>query len=282
VGGALVLALLAWLAVASLPDGKLHVTFFGLEDGDAAWVETPGGRQVLVGGGPAPSALLAHVGRRMPFWDRGIDLVVLTALDRDHLAGVIPILERYQVDAALVTSPLCRGTSRARWRELIRGGRVTVHQASVGTVIDLGRGERWTVVYPDSASGEADPVPMVLRLDYGEACFQFAASAGSEDLRAMLTQERDIRCSIVQAGRWGAGDSTSFLQAARPALIVLPCDGGRESSARAAQIESIVPGAAVFETCGQGSVELISDGASYEIRARPGLSQRVDLTNHYG
>jgi competence protein ComEC len=73
----LVLALVAW---RGLPDGRLHVSFLSVEQGDAIFIQIPAGRQVLIDGGPSPSGLLSRLGRQMPFWDRTLDQVVPEAL----------------------------------------------------------------------------------------------------------------------------------------------------------------------------------------------------------
>jgi competence protein ComEC len=57
VGGAGVIALLIWLAVATLPDDRLHVAFLDVGQGDAIPVTSPDGRQLLIDGGPAPTDL---------------------------------------------------------------------------------------------------------------------------------------------------------------------------------------------------------------------------------
>lgn len=86
--------LLAVAARLSLPDGRLHVVFLDVEGGDAVFIRTPSGRQVLVGGAPGTTGLLSQLGRRMPFWDHELDLVVLPQPDEDVLPGLIAVLER--------------------------------------------------------------------------------------------------------------------------------------------------------------------------------------------
>ena len=81
----------------SLPDGKLHLAFCDVGQGDAAYVRFPDGRDMLVDGGPN-NKVLECLGRHMPFWDRHINLVVLTHPQKDHMQGLIAVLDRYGTD----------------------------------------------------------------------------------------------------------------------------------------------------------------------------------------
>ena len=100
-GGPLIITILAWLAVLQLPDRKLHVAFLDVGQGDAIFITTPSGQQVLVDGGPSPSDLTSALGKEMPFWDRSIDLVIMTHPDADHISGLVEVLDRYEVDGWL-------------------------------------------------------------------------------------------------------------------------------------------------------------------------------------
>jgi len=92
VGAAILLLALAFFAWRTLPDGRLHVVFLDVGQGDAIFIQTPSGKQVLVDGGPSETVLLSQLGRQMPFWDRTLDMVVLTHPDSDHITGLIPVL----------------------------------------------------------------------------------------------------------------------------------------------------------------------------------------------
>ena len=53
VGAAIVLGILGLFALRALPDGKLHVAFLDVGQGDAIFIQTPSGKQVLIDGGPS-------------------------------------------------------------------------------------------------------------------------------------------------------------------------------------------------------------------------------------
>ena len=88
----------------SLPDGKLHIVFCDVGQGDAAYIRAPDGSDMLIDGGPNDEVLTC-LGRHMPFFDRTIDLVVLSHPQKDHMQGLISVLDRYNV-TYFVTPPV--------------------------------------------------------------------------------------------------------------------------------------------------------------------------------
>ena len=80
----------------SLPK-KLRVDFLSVGQGDSFFIETPVNNKILIDGGP-DSSVLSNLAEKMPFWDREIDLVILTHPDSDHMTGLIDVLEKYKVD----------------------------------------------------------------------------------------------------------------------------------------------------------------------------------------
>jgi len=102
IAGVLLAGVLAGVHVARLPRGKLVVHFLNVGQGDAILMQLPTGENVLLDGGPGP-AILQELGSVLPFMDRRIDLMILSHPHADHLAGLLPILERYEVGEVLMT-----------------------------------------------------------------------------------------------------------------------------------------------------------------------------------
>ena len=96
----LILAALTSAAAITMPDDELHVSFLDIGQGDAILIQQ-GSQQVLIDGGPSPQTLARELGDRMPFWDRTIELVVLTHPHDDHLSGLVEVLKRYRVEQVL-------------------------------------------------------------------------------------------------------------------------------------------------------------------------------------
>jgi competence protein ComEC len=161
-GGALLIAMAAWAAAFSAPDGAARLTFF--EESGAALLRTAGGRNVLLDPGSNPRALAADLGRTLPFTAGTIDLVVLP---RESLGGeAIPdLLRRYNVgqiatpperDETPTSAPrpgqsnsaseqqiAARGApEQSRWRTAAAAARVPIVEPDAGTLLPIDAGLR--------------------------------------------------------------------------------------------------------------------------------------------
>lgn len=79
-----------------LPDGKLHLIFCDVGQGDAIVVVFPNGQDMLIDGGPN-NRVLTCLGNNRPFYDRTLDLVVATHPQEDHIGGLVEVIKRYKV-----------------------------------------------------------------------------------------------------------------------------------------------------------------------------------------
>ena len=82
--------LVGGLTLASQPDGRLHLFALDIGQGDAILVVAPTGETALIDGGPDPDLTLRRLGERLPFWQRRLDVLVLTHPHEDHVAGLLP------------------------------------------------------------------------------------------------------------------------------------------------------------------------------------------------
>lgn len=77
-------------------NNKLHLIMCEVGQGEAILIITPSKGQILIDGGPDKS-VLDCLGRNMPFWDRSIDLVILTHPHADHYTGLLDVVGRYSL-----------------------------------------------------------------------------------------------------------------------------------------------------------------------------------------
>lgn len=95
-----------WVAVAQAStEGELRVTFLGVGQGDAIFIQSPSGAQMLIDGGKN-RAVIRELSKVMPLFDRTIDVVIGTHPDSDHIGGIPDVLKRYRVGLVVQSSVL--------------------------------------------------------------------------------------------------------------------------------------------------------------------------------
>src|SRR3989338_4200799 len=107
IGLLLVAAVLTAVVWQSGQDQYLKVYFFDVGQGDAILIRTPLHQNIVIDGGP-DNGFIAKLGSALPFYDRTVDLMVLTHPHEDHLVGLIEVLKRYRIKEVLATGALAR------------------------------------------------------------------------------------------------------------------------------------------------------------------------------
>lgn len=133
--------------VGSLPDGKLHVVFCDVGQGDAAYVSFPDGRDMLIDGGPG-SRVLQCLGRHMSFWDKTIDIVVATHPQKDHIGGLPDVLRRFNVKHIVQSDVFASTEVYEEFASEVRSQNIPVSYVIAGDEIRIGSTEV-SVLWPD-------------------------------------------------------------------------------------------------------------------------------------
>lgn len=269
--GVLVLvAGLVWAGFARLPGPQLQVSFLDVGQGDAVLIMTPAGQQVLIDGGPDPDVACQRLGGELPFWDKSLDLVVLTHCHDDHLAGLIGVLQQYRVGQVLESGwgggPLYR-----EWLARVADRGIPWTAARAGQEFDLGEGIALQVLYPfdepvEGAESEANSNSLVLRLTWKEVSFLLAGDADTEAEKHILYEgaAAGLRSDVLKVGHHGSLSSTSpaFLAAVDPQVAVISVGAGNlfghpAESTLAALGEA---DAALYRTDLHGAITFTTDG----------------------
>ena len=277
-GPAAAVAALVWAVAFLLPDGDLHVTFADVGQGDMAVVTTPGGRTIVVDGGPSPIVAARAVADELPFWRRHVDLVVLTHPHGDHVSGLTEVLGRYEVVRILEHPVTYESGAYEAWRSAVDMEDAVVTHARAGQSIVTDDGVLIQVLGPsDSLIGGPDPdvdnASVVLRIVYGEVSFLLAADLFAPGERALVAGGSTLVSDVLKVSHHGSrGSSTEGLLAAvRPTAAVV--SSGQDNRFGHPHVETmealgrhVAPGM-VFLTSASGSVEFVTDGKRLTVRS---------------
>lgn len=134
-----------------LPDGRLHLIFFDIGQGDSTFVQTPRGQFILIDAGPG-TKILDVIGKKMGLFHRTLDLLVVTHFDRDHAEGFLEILKRYEIGAVLVHNFRKNSELENAFFVLAAEKKIPVFLARSDQDFDLGDGIFLDVLWPFSPS----------------------------------------------------------------------------------------------------------------------------------
>ena len=270
-------AVLLWAAALTTPDGRLHVTFADVGQGDAAFITTPGGQQVLVDGGPGPLGAVRLLGSKMPFRDRTIDMVVLTHPHSDHAGGLAEVLHRYDVANVLEREVTHDSSSYLAWRQSVLEESAEVTHASAGQLIALDGGVLIRVIGPPArllrgTSSDIDNASVVLRLEYGDVSFLLTADTFHEGEAALVGSGVPLHSNVLKVAHHGSRSSTSpeFLAQVSPVAAVISAgEDNRFGHPHPETVDALlryVDRELVFLTQERGSIEFVTDGRRLEVK----------------
>ncbi len=270
-GLALSVAALVWALVLLRPGDGLEVVFLDVGQGDAAFISTPAGRQIVVDGGPGRLDMVRFLGEHMPPGDRTLDLVVLTHPHADHLTGLLETMERYEVGAVLERRVDYDGPGYAAWRELVEAEGALVVDAVPGQRIEMGDGAVVQVLGPPSrllvgTESDVDNASVVVRIGYGEVSFLLTGDMFREAEAALVSSGQHVQSDVLKVGHHGSRTSSSwaFLDAVRPAVAVISAGadnqfGHPHPETLGALGRHVGPGM-VLTTFERGDVRFVTDG----------------------
>jgi competence protein ComEC len=270
----LVIAILTMLFAGSMPDDRLHVSFLDVGQGDAILIQK-GSQDILVDGGPSPEAITLELGKKLPFWDRTIELVVLTHPHADHLAGLIEVLERFRVKQVLYPESTSTSPLWVEWQKILEEKNIKVTIAQAGQVIDLGDSNPVIVVLNSPGADDEttmDAGGVVLRVSDGKISFLLTADITEEKELSLIMERTPLDSTVLKVAHHGSYTATSagFLSVVSPDLAVISVgadnDYGHPNKETMIRLINEVGEDNIYRTDQNGTIEFITNGERLWVR----------------
>jgi competence protein ComEC len=265
------LALGAIVAFAALhqrqPDFLLHADFLDVGQGDAIFVQTFLGRQLLIDGGPG-DAVLSQLGSVMPFFDRTLDAIMLTHPDADHVSGLIDVLRRYQVKNIILTGATAPTATDQQFEQAARaegahllyvhtGDRIWLDQSTVFDVY-------WPLNLPADYNGLTNETSIMGKLTFGRTSIMFTGDADAAAEQA-VTDMFNVNADILKVSHHGSKTSSTapFLSEVSPAYAVIEVGAHNTYGHPAPETLAALSqaGSQILRTDEDHTVKFVSDGS---------------------
>ncbi len=266
---------LAFLGNAGRPD--FAVFFFDVGQGDSIFIESRDGSQILIDGGP-PNRILPLLGGKMDYFDRFIDVVVLTHPHADHVSGLIEVLEKYRV-GMVIESGVDYHTAEAKiFENLIIEKNIKKIIIDSPAILPLFGGAVLKFIYPEESFlgktlKNAHDSALVSELDLNGKKILFMADAEKKLEQKLVTEGRIGDIDVLKTGHHGSKTSSNdfFLRAVKPEYAII--SAGRQNRYGHPHPDVLsrlaAAGAQIFRTDLDGTITLeIRNGQIYFKKAK--------------
>lgn len=259
-------------------DGKLHIVFCDVGQGDAVFIRTPGAKNILIDGGPDKSIIYC-LNSHMPFWDRTIHKMILSHPHDDHFFGMHYVLDRYDV-LTFDTEDLSHSTDS--YKDLIKK---ISYEKSVNKKISQGdfletkdelridvkspSKEILDIVSPNRLIAErGEQASLIQHLQYKEFDLYFASDNDAEIINETFKTKSDP-IEVLQVPHHGSrfGLTPDLVRKINPKAAIISV-GKNNYGHPSKEILKMFSDLSIklFRTDEIGDVEIVTDGKSWEVK----------------
>jgi competence protein ComEC len=274
------IAVLIHICSPSKADGRLHVTMLSVGQAESLLLRLPDGTNVLVDGGGYLHENGRDFGERtlvpalFKLGVRRIDHLILTHSHPDHIGGLNFVVRRIPIGQFWESAAGGSGKEYELLKATIYSKQIPVRQLSTDESIALSAGVNLRVLSPHTNTAASDDMGMnedslVFRLAYRSFSMLFMADAGFPAEERIMAGGGNLKSAVLKVGHHGSHYSSSeaFLKQVAPSVALISAGKGNSfglpSSRTLARLSQ--QGIKVFRTDQDGTIELVSDGTTWDI-----------------
>ena len=235
--------------------------------GEALFIESPTGTQIMFDGGGAKS-VLGPLARAMSPFDKSIDALVITNPDADHIGGFVDILKNYTVGGVFEPGTINDSKLYQNVKDQIKNKKIPNILARRGMRLHLGGGAFIDILFPDRDvyTWAPNDGSIVARLVYGNTSLMLTGDSTTMTEKIILSKssKTGLSSTVLKVGHHGSRTSTgaAFIKAVSPSYTLI--SDGKNNTYGHPHRETLDVltefGAKIFRTDILGTIVMRSDG----------------------
>ena len=266
-------------------DKKLHIVICDVGQGDAIFIRTPQGSDILIDGGP-DNKVLQCLAKHMPFWDRDLELVILTHPHSDHFTGLFSVLKTYKVKVFATEDLENKTLGFEGFMQTIKNQAISTRFIFAGDKFSLKDGVKFEIAgpteeflretSPGGMIGESDEFASLLtKVEYGKFSLLLTGDSQAGELREAIDKDYLDKISALQIPHHGSrfGLTAEILDSLQPKLAVISVGAKNKYSHPAAFTLELLRNNNIktLRTDEHGDIEIISDGSNWTVKKGAGF-----------
>ncbi|WP_031513217.1 DNA internalization-related competence protein ComEC/Rec2 [Desulfofalx alkaliphila] len=281
-----IVAVIIALLLLLVPNGtqnKLTVHFIDVGQGDAALIQTPGGKNILIDTGGLPGEFESGSGAGnkvvLPYLQslgvNGLDLLILSHPHEDHAGGALGLTRRMPVKLVLVAPLESINDYPAGWERPDTGylqllarlqqRGMPIREGIAGHSLQVDKDVDIVILSPHQPLPDLNDSSLVVKIDYRERSFLFTGDIGENKQRQLARDVKDLQADVLKVPHHGSRFfNPDFFAAVAPHMAVISAAKNNRFGHPAPELLEHLEGQGVkiYRTDRHGAVIVSTDGSS--------------------
>jgi len=260
-----VVNILIWNFYFSIQDKKFHLKVYDVGQGDAIFIKSPKGFNILIDGGPSQS-VIGYLSKDISFYSRKIDLLILTHPQAGHMTGLLEVVKRYQIKTLWISAAKVDTRIYQDWIKLIEEKNINYRVVYQGEKTIFPDGTKVEILWPkkDMISDDINSYSVVTLVSYGEFNALLAGDADKPN-QPYTSSENHVEVFKVPHHGSRASINKSFVTTISPEVSIISVGKNMQYGHPNPQVIKFLEqtGSKVYRTDKNGTVEIVSDGKNW-------------------
>ena len=257
--------MLFWSASAKSGDGRFHVTFLDAGSANAVLIQTPEGRNILVNGGASTSELSDELGRRLPFFSRKLDWLIIASTDEEQLSALPRIVERYVPENVLWSGNVQGSFSAQLLDKYFAEQRIPVAHAEAGQRLELGDGSFIEI----QAAGPRGSVLLIQDGNF-RALLPIGIDEGPFESLEFGNVIGKVDVLLLADSGYAPSNPVDIFENLNPQLVVLSVAAGDPNGLPSQDVLEALDGYSLLRTDRNGWIDVSTDGTEMRVTVERG------------
>lgn len=248
-------------------NNDLEVSFIDVGQGDAIFIKTPEKHQVIIDFGSNQG--INDLNKKIPWWNKKIDLAIITHPHDDHIIGLIQIIKNYKVRNIMYTGIIFDSPAYLELLKEIEKKNIPLLIPQKNQSIKLGKDCNLDILFPWESflNKEIDNLnnsSIISQLSCQNSKFLFMGDAEIEVENEILKKEINIKSDVLKIGHHGSITSSQqeFLEKVAPQIAIIMVGKNNKFNHPSLRVLKRLEKLKIktFRTDLDGTITIISDG----------------------
>lgn len=214
-----------------ITNNNLSVAILDIGQGDSILIQTPEHKNILIDAGLS-GKIVEELGKQFGFFNKTIDLFIITHPDRDHYAGILDVMQKYTIKQLMITGISNPDPLYESFLQQILSKNTPIIFPNNNYDLQIGRNAYLDILYPfanQNLVGQKvknknnTSIVAHLRKADSDSLILLTGDAEHDEEREILLSGQDVKSPILKLGHHGAKTSTSdeWLSAVNPKIAII-------------------------------------------------------------